>query len=243
MDCLEGMQQIEDMSIDLILCDLPYGQTQNEWDSVISLDKLWVEYLRITKPNTAIVLFGQGMFSAELMMSQKEIWRYNLIWDKGSCTGFLNSGKMPLRNHEDILIFYKELPQYNPQFGIGPKNHGSLGGAVKNNNYGDFKPLKNNNPCCHAKHPTSILKFNKVPPSDLIHPTQKPITLIEYLIKTYSNEGEVILDNCIGSGTTAEACIRTGRQFVGFEKEKTYFDAANIRIKKAQEQGKISEWF
>ena len=124
LDCLEGMRQMEDKSVDMILCDLPYGQTQNKWDSVILLEELWKEYLRVTNQNGAIVLFGQGMFTADLMQSQRQMWRYNIIWDKGSCTGFLNSGKMPLRQHEDILIFYRALPKYNPQMTAGPKTHG-----------------------------------------------------------------------------------------------------------------------
>jgi site-specific DNA-methyltransferase (adenine-specific) len=239
------MKEIPGKSIDMILCDLPFGQTQNKWDTVIPLDKLWCEYKRITKPSAAIVLFGQGMFTAELMMAQKEMWRYNYIWDKGSSTGFLNANKMPLREHEDILVFYEELPAYNPQFRTGPKTHcrGSLKKDTTTPNYGEHNLVQTNTSLGHAKHPTSILRFNKVPPSDVIHPTQKPTTLCEYLIKTYTNKGDIVLDNCIGSGTTAEACIRTGRQFIGFEKEQMYFVKAQERIKKAQEQGKLEEWF
>jgi len=242
MDCLVGMEEIPDKSIDNIQCDLPYGQTQNDWDLAIPLDKLWNEYLRIIKPDGAIVLFGQGMFTAELMASQKEIWRYNLIWIKNRSTGFLNSDKMPLRNHEDILIFYSELPTYNPQMVRGERNH-TRGNSqkAKNNNYGDYDVTYESNLKGFMKYPQSVLYFDRVHPPT--HPTQKPLPLLEYLVKTYSNEGDIILDNCMGSGTTAEACIRTGRQFMGFEKEKTYFDDARIRIKKAQEQGKISEWF
>ena len=243
MDCLEGMRQMEDKSVDLVLCDLPYGQTQNKWDSIIPLEGLWGEYLRVCKQKGAVVLFGQGMFTADLMQSQKTIWRYNLVWDKGSCTGFLNSGKMPLRQHEDILIFYRELPKYNPQMRTGPKTHGRGKSEKTDNNYGEYNRADTDISLGHAKYPTSILKFNKVPPSDLIHPTQKPAPLCECLIKTYSDEGDLVLDNCMGSGTTAEACIRTGRQFIGFEKEQSYFDAAEKRIKRAKGQSKIGAWF
>ena len=244
-DCLVGMKEVPEKSIDMILCDLPFGQTQNKWDAIIPLDKLWSEYQRITKPGAATVLFGQGMFTAELMASQKKIWRYNYIWDKGSSTGFLNANKMPLREHEDIIVFYEELPVYNPQFRTGPKTHsrGSLKKDTTTPNYGEHNLVQTNASLGHAKHPTSILRFNKVPPSDVIHPTQKPVPLCEYLIKTYTNEGNIVLDNCMGSGTTAEACIRIGRQFIGFEKEPIYFEKAQLRIASIQNQSKIEEWF
>ena len=236
------MREIPDKSIDNIQCDLPYGQTQNEWDSAIPLKELWEEYIRIIKPAGAIVLFGQGMFTAELMQSQKKRWRYNLIWIKNRCTGFLNAEKMPLRTHEDILVFYSSLPTYNPQMTRGERNH-SRGNVqtAKNNNYGDFDVTFESNLNGFMKHPQSVLYFDRVHPPT--HPTQKPAPLLEYLIKTYSNAGDLVLDNCIGSGTTAVAAIRTGRNFIGFEKEQSYFDAAQLRIKKAQEQGKIGMWF
>jgi site-specific DNA-methyltransferase (adenine-specific) len=241
MDCLEGMKQIPDKSIDNIQCDLPYGQTENGWDLPIPLDELWNEYLRIIKPNGAIVLFGQGMFTAELMMSQKKLWIYNLVWEKGKkTTGFLNAKKMPLRAHEDIIIFYQTLPTYNPQFTRGNPTHKKTLGAA-NNCYGVLGHAVTKDYLGCQKFPISILKFDK--PYPPIHPTEKPVPLLEYLIRTYTNEGDLVLDNCMGSGTTAEACVRTGRQFIGFEKERSYFDLAQNRIKKAQEQGKISTWF
>jgi DNA modification methylase len=235
------MREIPEKSIDMILCDLPYGQTQNEWDTVIPLDLLWCEYLRLIKPTTPIILFGQGMFTAELMQSQKEMWRYNLIWKKGTRpSGFLNADKMPLRNHEDIIVFYQSLPTYNPQFTRGDPTHKRDKPSVTNNTYGDFEIIPQRD-YGREKFPKSILDFDRRHPP--LHPTEKPVALCEYLIRTYTNEGDLVLDNCMGSGTTAEACIRSGRQFIGFEKEQSYYDAAQIRIKKAQEQGKLDAWF
>ena len=241
MDCLEGMRQMENKSIDLVLADPPFGTTQNEWDTPILLDALWKELIRIKKENTAVVLFGSGMFTAEVMISNPKMWKYNLIWEKGErATGFLNANKMPLRSHEDIMVFYQMLPTYNPQFTRGYPTHKRGASSIVNNTYGDFKTISHRE-YGNQKFPKSVLKFDK--PHPPIHPSEKPVDLCEYLIKTYSNENDTVLDFCIGSGTTAEASIRTGRQFIGFEKEKVYFDVAQIRIKKAQEQDKLGEWF
>ena len=241
VDCLDGMREIEDKSIDLVITDLPFGTTQNEWDTPIPFDSMWGQICRIKKENAAIIFFGSGMFTAELMASNKKLWKYNLIWEKGErATGFLNAHKMPLRSHEDIIVFYQSLPTYNPQFSRGNATHNG-GAAVRiNNTYGGFERGEQQN-YGNQKFPKSVLKFDK--PHPPIHPSEKPVKLCEYLIKTYSNENDVVLDFCMGSGTTAEAAIRTGRQFIGFEKEQSYFDAAQIRIKKAQEQGKIGTWF
>ena len=200
-DCLIGMKKIPDASVDCIICDLPYGvlNKQSEaggWDSIIPLEPLWKEYLRITKPNAAIVLFCQGMFTAQLMMSQPKLWKYNLIWSKQRATGFLNANKRFLRSHEDIAVFYRKQPI----------------------NMGD------------EKFPRSVICFDKEHSSDTFHPTQKPVALIRYLIRTYSNEGDTILDNCMGSGTTAIAAIREKRNFIGFELNKEYYDKACKRI-------------
>ena len=236
-DCLELMTQINDNSIDMILCDLPYGVTKNKWDSGIDLSDLWVQYKRITKENAAIILFGQDKFSARLMLSNEKLHRYNLVWDKGNRgSGFLNAKKMPLRNHEDILVFYKNPPTYNPQFTEGEPLHG-MGTKYKerssgNNNYGKFDSTKN--PSAYRqgetkKYPKSILRFDK--PHPPIHPTQKSLELCEYLIKTFSNEGDLILDNCAGSSTTALAAIKTNRNWIMMEKEEKYYDLSLKRIK------------
>ena len=242
-DCLEGMKCIPDGSVDCIICDLPYevlnkGNKHSQWDRLIPFDKLWEQYERIIKPNGAIVLFAQGMFTAKLMTSNEKLWRYNLIWQKGGrCSGFLNAKRMPLREHEDIVVFYKSLPIYNPQMTKGIPNHtrGRMDGEQTNRCYGTFGKPKDY--ISDEKYPRSILNFQK--PHPQIHPTQKPVSLIEYLIKTYTNEGETILDNCMGSGTTAVAAIRTKRNFIGFELQKEYFDIANKRIKDEQQQFKL----
>lgn len=231
-DCLELMKDIPDKSIDMILCDLPYGTTQNKWDSVIPLDGLWKQYKRIIKDNGAIVLFGQGKFTAEMMLSEPKLHRYNLIWDKVLSSGFLNANRMPLRSHEDIMVFYKRLPQYNPQKTKGkPNNSKGKPKQNENNNYGHFEFVDNKDELGGMKHPKSIVIFEKPHPSITIHPTQKPVELLEYLIKTYTNEGEVVLDNTMGSGSTGVACVNTNRSFIGIELDENYFNIAKKRIK------------
>ncbi|CEQ01611.1 DNA modification methylase [[Clostridium] sordellii] len=232
MDCLEGMKRLRDKSVDMILCDLPYGQTKNKWDSVIPFDKLWKEYKRIIKDNGVIALFANGMFTAELMLSNKSMWKYNLVWNKVLSSGFLNANRMPLRQHEDICIFYKKAPKYNPQKVKGKPNHSK--GKVKdneNNNYGSFDFVDNSKELGDMKHPTSILEFSKPHPSKMIHPTEKSTDICEWLIKSYTDEGMTVLDNCIGSGTTAVAAMNTNRNYIGFELDKNYYNIAMDRIK------------
>lgn len=226
------MQKIDDKSIDMILCDLPYGQTaRNKWDMIIPFDKLWEQYNRIIKDNGAIVLFANGMFTADLMQSNRKMWRYNLVWEKTTPTGHLNAKKMPLRIHEDIVIFYKSPPTYNPQKTTGHKRKVSKAEHKKNcvmtTNYGEHGFTTYDST---ERYPTSVFKFATDKQKEALHPTQKPILLLENLIKTYSNEGELILDNCMGSGSTAVACINTNRKFIGFENENTYFEIAKNRI-------------
>ena len=234
MDCLEGMKSIPDKSIDMILCDLPYGTTRNKWDSIIPFDKLWEQYNRIIKDNGAIVLFAQGMFTCDLMNSNRKMWRYNLIWDKVLPSGFLNAKRQPMRNHEDICVFYKKQPTYNPQMWEGKECHSrgnvlgqSQGDFSRNTNYGNFKAVETKG---NLKYPKSILTFQKPHPSTSQHPTQKSLEVCEWLIKTFTNENEVVLDNCVGSGTTPLACINTNRQFIGFELDKDYFNIAQSNI-------------
>ncbi len=229
------MQEIPEKNIDMILCDLPYGVTaKNKWDNVIPFEPLWKEYMRIIKEHGAIVLFGQDKFTAECMLSNKKMHRYNLIWDKVLTSGFLNANRMPLREHEDIMVFYNRLPTYNPQKVKGNPCHskGKVVGdmndiQVQNNNYNNFLCVDT---VGNMKFPTSILKFPKPHPSKSIHPTQKPVELLEYLIKTYTNEGNVVLDNCMGSGSTGVACVNTNRSFIGIELDDTYFEIAKKRI-------------
>ena len=237
-DCLEVMKDIEDGSVDLILCDLPYGVTRNHWDSEISLDSLWEQYTRIIKENGAICLFADGMFMAKLMMSNPKMWRYNLVWNKVLASGFLNANRMPLRSTEEVVVFYKKQPTYNPQKVKGNLNH-SKGKAVgkssddesqTNNNYGNYTIVDNNKELGDMKHPTSLLTFSKPHPSVMKHPTQKPVELCEWLINTYTKEGEVVLDNCMGSGSTGVAALNTNRNFIGIELDEGYFEIAENRI-------------
>lgn len=234
-DCLEKMAYIEDKSIDMILCDLPYGQTaRNKWDTIISFDKLWEQYNRIIKDNGAIVLFANGMFTADLMQSNRKNWKYNLVWDKVLASGHLNAKKMPMRQHEDICIFYKKPPTYNPQMTEGEESH-SVGKAKginqevhsRNTNYGEFVKVQTEG---KLKYPKSILTFQKPHPSTTLHPTQKPVELLEWLINTYSNEGDLILDNCMGVASTGIACVNTNRNFIGIELDNSYFNSGLNRI-------------
>ena len=223
MDCLEGMRYIPDKSIDMILCDLPYGSTKNQWDIIIPFKQLWLYYERIIKDNGAIVLTASQPFTSMLVMSKLEYFKYSMIWEKSRATGHLNAKIMPMKNHEDILIFGKTRIKYNPQ-GILPYgkmtrrgNNGDNFGESGKENYQEF-----------TNYPRTIIQFSNE--GITMHPTQKPVELFEYLIKTYSNEGDTILDNCMGSGTTAIACMNTKRNFIGFELEKKYYDICIERI-------------
>ena len=224
-DCLEGMKRIPDGSVDAIICDLPYGTTRNAWDSVIPLDKLWEQYKRIAKKNAAICLFAQTPFDKVLGCSNLEWLKYEWIWEKEMGTGYLNAKKMPLKNHENILVFYRELPTYNPNMrqGFEPYKYKSGDQGTNYGNHESVITISNG-----ERYPLSVLNYNR--DSDSFHPTQKPVDLLRYLIRTYSNEGDTILDNCMGSGTTAVACIREKRHFIGFELDKEYFDKACKRI-------------
>ena len=244
-DCLTEMKLISDASVDMILCDLPYevlnkGNKHAQWDKIIPFEPLWEQYERIIKNNGAIVLFAQGMFTAKLMMSNERLWRYNLIWKKGKrSSGFLNANKMPLRNHEDILVFYKKLPTYNPQMVYGEKNkHRGGRQSVTNRCYGNIKVLPTR--YSNEKFPISIIDVEKEHVTgQFFHPTQKPVELLEYLIRTYTKEGETVLDNCMGSGSTGVACLRTKRKFIGIELNDEYFGIAQKRISQEQQQLKL----
>lgn len=230
-DCLELMpKHVEDKSIDMIFCDLPYGTTQNKWDSIIPLDKLWSEYKRIIKDNGAIVLFSAEPFTSVLISSNPKMYRYDLIWDKKLSSGFLNSKRMPLRRHEQIIIFYKKLPTYNPQMEIRGKirKKGITTETGKHTaNYGKFKNTVSEN---NTYYPTSILEFSNANRSEKVHPTQKPLSLIEYMIKIYSNEGDLILDNTCGSGTTGLGAKNLNRNYIMMEQDPKYFEIAKARV-------------
>lgn len=231
-DCLDLMNDIPDKMIDCIITDLPYGITaRNKWDSVIPFNLLWEHYNRIIKDNGAIILFGNGMFTADLMISNRDMWRYNLIWEKTQPTGFLNAKKMPLRNHEDICIFYKKLPTYNPQKTYGHKRKISKAehkvGCKETLNYGEYKLSTYNST---ERYPKSIWKFSKDVQKSALHPTQKPVALIEELMKTYTNPGDIVLDSCAGSMTTAIAALNTGRKVICIEKDKEIFNTGKNRV-------------
>jgi site-specific DNA-methyltransferase (adenine-specific)/modification methylase len=218
-DCLEVMKNIPNKSIDMILCDLPYGTTQNKWDSVIPLDKLWVEYKRIIKDNGAIVLTSQGIFTAKLILSNEDWFKYKITWVKSKSTNFLNAKKQPLRKHEDICVFYKKQPKYNPQMSVGEPYDKGIRKNQLTGSYGDFNPtlVKSEG----ERYPTDVVYFKTAESEGKVyHSTQKPIELGRYLIKTFSKEGDIVLDNTCGSGSFVVAAILEKRQFIGIEKNE-----------------------
>ncbi len=218
-DCLRYLKQFPDKSIDMVLCDLPYGTTQNKWDSVISLGKLWKEYERVVKDNGAIVLTSQGLFTAQLMMSNPKMFKYKWIWEKSKPTNFLNAKKQPLRKYEDVCVFYKKQPTYNPQMTKGEPYNKGIRKNQLSGSYGDFQPVH-----VHSdgnRYPTDIVYFKTAESEGkVIHPTQKPVELGRYFVRTYSKPGDLILDNTFGSGSFLVAALLEGRNFVGIEKNK-----------------------
>ena len=226
-DCFSIFPLIEDKSIDMILCDLPYGTTACKWDTILPFDLLWEQYKRIIKDNGAIVLTASQPFTSALVMSNPKMFKYELIWQKPSPSNFAFANKGIMKFHENILIFYKKPPTFNPQKSIGSPNHQTKIGERKRANETGLnnKVLVINTNT--LKNPKSVIKINR---EMGLHPTQKPVALMEYLIKTYTNEGETVLDNCMGSGTTGVACLKTNRQFIGIEKEEEYYNIAVKRI-------------
>lgn len=229
-DCLEVMKDFPDNSVDMVLCDLPYGTTQNKWDSVIDLKKLWKEYHRVVKDNGAIVLTSQGVFTAKLILSNEKNFKYKIVWIKSKSTNFLNAKKQPLRKHEDICVFYKRQPDYNPQMSEGEAYDKGFRKNQLTGSYGDFKSnhVKSNG----ERYPTDVVFYEEQDVADYIyvktaesegpvyHPTQKPIELGRYLIKTFSKPGDIILDNACGSGSFLLSAILENRQFIGIEKNE-----------------------
>ena len=227
-DCLERMKEIPDSSVDMVLTDPPYGITLNKWDSVLDSDLMWLALMRVIKPNGAIVLFGAEPFASNLRMSNIKQFKYDWDWIKEAGTGFLNAKKQPLRNRESAMVFYKKQPTYNPQMRLGFKPYSCKQGHVSNN-YGkvnsEIITISNG-----ERYPLTTLEFKR--DKDKYHPTQKPVALMEYLIKTYTNENETVLDFTMGSGTTGVACVNTNRKFIGIEMDETYFDIASERIER-----------
>jgi site-specific DNA-methyltransferase (adenine-specific) len=234
-DCLDLFKNIEDKSVDMILCDLPYEVTKNKKDIKIPFEPLWENYERVIKDNGAIVLFAQGIFYVDLVNSNRNLFRYDIVWDKKLTTGFLNAKRMPLRQHEHIAVFYKKPPTYNPQFKKGKPLH-SKGKSYKdkdpkNQNYGKFDSTDDSRAGSTDKYPTSIFSFQKPHPSVAVHRTEKPVDLLKELISTYTNPGDLVLDNTMGSGSTGVAALELDRRFIGIEMDLEYFDLAVERIK------------
>lgn len=231
-DCLEGMKKIPDGVVDAIICDLPYGTTSCQWDVLIPFDQLWEQYHRICKPNAAIILFGSEPFSSFLRMSNLDEYRYDIYWEKERLTNINQVKRRVGKTVETISIFYKSQCTYNPQMTVytgTPRTNKVKNGKLGKLTDGSEKPVfeyKDNG----LRYPTQVWKFQRDCLTSNIHPTQKPVALIQQLIKTYTNEGELILDNCMGSGTTAIAAILENRRFIGFELDKEYYDKANERI-------------
>ena len=232
-DCLELMKEIPDASVDMILCDLPYGTTQNKWDAVIPFADLWAQYDRIAKPSAAIVLTAAQPFTSALVMSNPSAFKYQWVWEKTAATGFLNAKKQPLRAHEDVLVFYRSQPTYNPAMRDGATiKRVNASVADHGPNYAKARSIRAPYESTQ-RFPRSVLKLPKDNRLKRQHPTQKPVALMEYLIRTYTNEGDVVMDNCMGSGTTGVACVNTGRKFIGFEMDEKYFQIAKGRIEGA----------
>ena len=241
-DCIETMKLIPDGSVDMILCDLPYGMTQNQWDSYIPLEDLWECYKRIIKPNGAIVLTSQGLFTAKLIMSQPSLYKYKWVWEKSKPTNFLNAKKQPLRKHEDVCVFYKKQPTYNPQMTPGEPYDKGVRKNQLSGSYGDFQPV---HVCSEGeRYPTDIIYFKTAESEgEVVHPTQKPVELGRYLVRTYTNPGDVILDNTCGSGSFLVAALMEGRNFIGIEKNEDvalfkkdkidYIEVSKRRLQKA----------
>ncbi|WP_286846587.1 DNA-methyltransferase [Proteiniphilum sp. UBA5463] len=230
-DCLEVMKSIPDKSIDAIIADLPYGTTACKWDSVLNLTLLWCQYFRVLKNGGNIILFSQQPFTSELINSAKDIFRYEVIWEKEKPSNFAFAKHGIMKYHENILIFGEGKGTYNPQMTIGKPNHSVGKGIRKKNNESGANTAIVTNKTDGLKHPKSVLKFNREAKPE--HPTQKPVALLEYLVKTYTNEGDTVLDNTMGSGTTGVACVNTNRSFIGIEMDDKYFEIASKRINDA----------
>ena len=225
-DCLELMKGIPDGSVDMVLADPPYGTTQCKWDSIIDLPLMWEQLKRVIKPNGAIVMTASQPFTTTLIASNIKQFKYNWVWNKRQGTGFLNAKKQPLRSCEDVAVFYKKQPVYNPQMRLGFTPYVCKQGETKTENYGKQSGAITKSD--GSRYPLTLLEFAR--DKSKIHPTQKPIELMEYLIKTYTNEGEVVLDFAMGSGTTGVACKNLGRDFIGIELDDDYFNIASKRI-------------
>lgn len=229
-DCLEEMKNIESGSVDMVLTDPPYGTTACKWDSIIPLEPMWEQLKRIIKPNCAIVMTASQPFTSVIICSNLDMFKYSLVWEKTTASGHLNAKKMPMRAHEDILVFYKKPPMYNPEMthGHARKTATADRGKKLSDCYGEQKGVTRYDST--SRYPRSVIKTSTDKQKSKLHPTQKPVSLMEYLIKTYTNESETVLDFTMGSGTTGVACKNLNRNFIGIELDKGYFDIAKERI-------------
>lgn len=232
-DCLDEMDKIPAHSVDMIFTDLPYGTTHNTWDVPIPLDRLREQYRRVLKPGGTVLLFAQMPFGADLINSNRRWYRYEWIWHKTMPVGFLNANRMPLRTHENILVFYEHLPTYHPQSTPG-KPYTAMRSARATRNYGHFDRALTINE--GERYPRDVLTFSNGNNASKIHPTEKPVDLLEYMVRTYTDEDDTVLDSCMGSGSCGVACQHLGRNFIGIEKDPRYFEAARKRIEEAAEQ-------
>lgn len=235
-DCLTGMKRIPNGTVDMVLCDLPYGTTNCSWDAVIPFEPLWEQYSRVLKTNGALALMAAQPFATDLINSARKRFRYDLVWEKTAPVGFANAKRMPLRSHELVLLFYRKQPTYNPQGLVKLETPIRKGGPRRGD--GVYHDLNKEYLQEYTNYPRSILRFPFRGRRQ--HPTQKPVELFEYLVRTYTNPGELVLDNCMGSGTTAIACINSDRRFIGFETEARYFDVARRRIESTVSQLRIT---
>lgn len=230
-NCLDVLSEIPDQSVDLIFSDLPYGTTRCKWDSLLDLDALWKHYKRIRKPNAAAILFAQVPFNIILGASNIEELRYEWIWEKTNATGHLNARRAPMKAHENIMLFYKNPPAYNPIKTTGHKRKISTADHKRNTKQSHvYGASKNTGYDSTERYPRSIIKFPSDKQKTALHPTQKPVALCEYLIKTYSSKGDIVLDSCMGSGSIGKACINTGRRFIGIENDITSFETSTNRL-------------
>lgn len=241
-ECLSAMKRIPDGSVDMVMCDLPYGTTACKWDTVIPFEPLWAAYRRVCKKNAAIVLTASQPFTSALVMSNVTEFRFEDIWRKSRATGHLDSKRRPMRCHENILVFSASGGfTYNPQMTTGKPNHVNGKASIKGTGvYGAANAVVEEK--TDQKYPVSVVDFDSTSPTGRVHNTQKPVALMEYLIKTYTNGGELVLDNTMGSGTTGVACGNLGRRFTGIERDETYFQIAEKRIKEAFEKYQPDEW-
>lgn len=233
-DCLDLLPRLPAASVDLVLCDLPYGTTQNKWDAVIPFEPLWAQYWRVLKPAGAVVLTCSQPFTTDLINSERGNFRYCLVWDKTKGGNFMLAKKQPMKSHEDVAVFYRVQPTYNPQMEIrgAPRKKG---GGKASDNFGVVPTVSFNN----EYYPKSIITASTGSRTEHAHPTQKPVALMEYLIRTYANEGDTVLDNCMGSGTTCVAAVNTGRKFIGMERDPGYFAIAWDRVASATNKGTL----